>query len=303
MTTPRRIAITGSHGLIGSHLLEALRAEGHTVHRMVRSRAHATAGDIYWNVEANDVDTDALEGVDAVVHLAGEPLGERRWTAATKRRIEASRTKGTRLLADALAGLDQPPSVLLSGSAVGYYGSRGDDLLDEDADPGDDFLARVTRAWEAAADPARAAGIRVAHPRTGVVIAAEGPLIEKVEWPFRLGIGGRVGSGRQWYPWIALEDQIRALRFLLDRDDLAGPFNLTAPDPATNAELTRALGEVLHRPTVLPIPVFAVSLLYGEMGRTLATASQRAVPRRLLEAGFSFEVTDLREALRRALRR
>ena len=297
-----RIAITGATGLIGRALTDDLRGDGHQVVRVTRSRAHAADGDVVWDPDADRIDAAGLEGLDGVVHLAGEPIGAARWSDDTKRRIRDSRVRGTDLLARTLAGLDAPPPVLVSSSAVGYYGDRGDEVLTEDSTPGDDFLAGVCVAWEAAADPARDAGIRVVHPRTGVVIAADGPLLDKVELPFRLGIGGRIGSGRQYVPWISLTDHVRALRLLLD-EDLAGPVNLTGPEPVTNAELTRALGEILHRPTVLPIPTFAISALYGEMGRTLASVSQRARPARLLAAGFTFVHPDLRSALRVALRR
>lgn len=297
MTDSKRIAITGSTGLIGNALVDSLRGDGHTVHRVVRDRSRATDGDIYWSVERGEIDAAGFEGVDAVVHLAGEPIGSDRWTDEVKERIHSSRVDGTRLLSEALASLEDKPSVLLSGSAVGYYGSRGDEILTETAAPGDDFLAKVVIDWESAAEAARESGIRVAHPRTGVVIASGGPLIEKVELPFKLGVGGRIGDGKQWIPWIALEDEVRALRFLID-EDIAGPVNLTAPHPVQNLELTAAIGEVLNRPTVLPTPTFGIRALYGEMGVVLATASQRAVPRVLENAGFTFRFTGIREALR-----
>ncbi|HSK24504.1 MAG TPA: TIGR01777 family oxidoreductase [Egicoccus sp.] len=296
-----RIAITGATGLIGGALADDLVRDGHEVVKVTRSPDRAAAGDVVWDPDGGTIDTAGLEGLDGVVHLAGEPIGDARWTDATKRRIHDSRTRGTGLMARTLAGLAAPPAVFVSGSAVGFYGDRGDEVLTEASAPGDDFLADVCRDWEAAAEPARAAGIRVAHPRTGVVIAREGPLIDKIELPFKLGIGGKVGSGRQYVPWISLTDEVRALRFLLEHD-LAGPVNLTAPEPVTNAELTKALGDVMHRPTVLPIPTLAVTALYGEMGRTLATVSQRVVPERLLAAGFEFEHADLRAALALALR-
>jgi uncharacterized protein (TIGR01777 family) len=301
--TGRRVAISGATGLIGGALAQAMTADGWRVHRITRSAERAGADDIVWDPAAGDLDHDRLEGVDAVVHLAGEPIGASRWTDDTKRRIRDSRVQGTRLLAGALAELADPPEVLVSGSAVGFYGDRGDEALTEDSGPGDDFLAEVTRAWEAAAAPAADAGIRVVHPRTGVVMAKEGPLIEKVELPFRLGIGGRVGSGRQYVAWISLTDEVRALQHLVADTTLAGPVNLTAPEPVTNAELTAALGDVLRRPTLLPIPVVAIRALYGEMGVTLATVSQRAYPTRLLDAGFEFTHPDVRSALRVALRR
>lgn len=300
MTDQRRIAITGSSGLIGTTMVERLRRAGHRVHQVVRRREVATGDDIFWSVEEREIDTAAFEGVDAVIHLAGHPIGAERWSPAVKRAIRDSRVLGTALLAEALAGLDAPPTVLVSASAVGFYGDRGDERLTEASDPGDDFLAEVCLGWERAAQPARDAGIRVVHPRTGVVIASDGPLIEKVELPFKLGVGGRIGDGKQWVPWIALEDHVRALEFLLDHD-LSGPVNLTAPTPVRNEELTDAIGEVLHRPTVFPTPILAIRALYGEMGVSLATVSQRVVPQVLLDAGFEWRVPDLRDALRDAL--
>ena len=300
--SPQRIVVTGATGLIGGALTESLRADGHTVHRVTRNAAAAQDGDVLWDPEAGTIDAAALEGVDGVVHLAGEPIGDHRWSAEVKRRIRDSREHGTRLLATTLAELDDPPAVLVSASGIHYYGDRGDEVLTEDAEPGEGFLPEVCIAWERATRPAEEAGIRVAIARSGVVLAAGGPLIDKVELPFRLGVGGRIGSGRQYVPWIALDDHIRALRYLLDHRSLAGAINFTSPDPATNAELTKAIGDVLRRPTVLPIPVAAIRLLYGEMGETLAAQSQRAIPRRLQESGFAFEHT-LTSALRAALRK
>jgi uncharacterized protein len=297
-----RIAITGATGLIGRALAASLRADGHRVARVVRDARSAGPDDILWDPEAGTIDAAALEGVDAVVHLAGEPIGASRWTDETRRRIHDSRQRGTDLLARTLAGLEQRPSVLVSSSAVGIYGDRGDEELTEESSHGDDFLARVCIAWEAAAEPAREAGIRVVIPRTGVVIAKDGPLIDKVELPFRLGVGGKVGSGRQYVPWISLEDEVAALRFLIDRP-IEGPVNLTGPNPATNLEMTKALGTVLRRPTVFPIPALAIRLLYGEMGETLATVSQRVLPRRLLDAGFEFRHSTILAALRVAFAR
>jgi uncharacterized protein (TIGR01777 family) len=298
----QRIAITGSTGLIGEALVSSLAADGHDVRRLVRRRSTAGRDDIVWDPAAGTIDTAGLEGVDAVVHLAGEPIGSARWTETTKRAILDSRVEGTGLIARTLARLERPPSVLVSSSAVGVYGDRGDEELTEDSTLGDDFLARVCVAWEEAADPAREAGIRVVHPRTGVVVASGGPLIDKIELPFRLGVGGRVGSGRQWVPWISLADEVAALRFLIDTS-LEGPVNLTGPTPATNADMTRAIGRVLKRPTLLPIPTLAIRALYGEMGATLASVSQRVLPTRLLAAGFSFTHTRIDDALEVALGR
>jgi uncharacterized protein len=295
-----KIAITGSTGLIGEALIASLKSDGHTIQRVVRDRAKAGPDDVVWDLGSRTIDAAALEGVDAVVHLAGEPIGASRWTDETKRRIHDSREIGTTLIAEALAGLPDKPAVFVSSSAVGYYGDRGDEILTEASPPGDDFMAGICVAWEAAAQPAIDAGIRTVHPRTGVVIAEEGPLIDKIDLPFKLGVGGKVGSGKQYVPWISLEDEVRALRFLID-SELSGPVNLVAPTPVTNLELTKALGEVMRRPTVFPIPAFAIRLLYGEMGETLATVSNRVLPKVLLDAGFTFAHTDIRSALRVAL--
>ncbi len=295
-----RIAVTGATGLIGSALTEALTVDGHTVHRITRRPEAAGADDLVWDLDTRSIDAARLEGVDAVVHLAGELIDGRGEQA--KRRILESRKAGTRLIAETIASLDQPPEVFVSASAVGYYGDRGDEVLTEESGPGDDFLASMCVAWEAAAQPARDAGIRTVHPRTGVVIHKDGPLIEKIDLPFKLGVGGRVGHGRQYVPWISLEDEVRALRFLIERD-LEGPVNLVGPEPVTNREMTKALGTVMRRPTVLPVPPAAVRLIYGDLAETLATVSNRVVPQRLLTAGFSFRHGTLTAALQAAFGR
>ena len=299
MADPMRVAISGASGLIGSDLTDHLRAAGHDVVPMVRHREQATGGAVYYSGDRGEIDAEALVGVDAVVHLAGEPIGAKRWTEEQKREILTSRTDTTSLIATTLADLADGPRVLVQGSAVGFYGSRGDELLPETAPRGDGFLADVVVAWEAAAAPAETAGLRVAYARTGVVLAEDGPLIEKVELPFKLGVGGVIGDGNQWVPWIGLEDEVRALAFLVT-EDVSGPVNLVAPEPVTNRTLTHAIGEVLNRPTVIPTPTFGIRLLYGEMGVTLATASQRCVPDVLAEAGFEWHQTDVREPLRQA---
>lgn len=302
MTDPLRVAVTGSTGLLGEALVSHLRSSGHDVRRVVRDRQAATGGDIYWSVADREIDAEGFVGVDVVVHLAAHPIGSDRWTPRVKAAIRDSRVVGTALLAETLAGLTDGPRAFVSASAVGYYGDRGDEVITEGDPPGDDFMAEVCVAWETAADPARAAGLRVVHPRTGVVMAQGGPLIDKVELPFKLGVGGRLGDGSQYVSWIGLDDHVRAMAFLVE-GDLDGPVNLTAPEPVTNAELTDALGDVLHRPTVLPVPRIALRLLYGEVALSLGYVSQRVIPRRLLDAGFEFHVTDLREALRRAFER
>jgi len=294
-------AITGATGLLGGALRASLTADGHTVHGVTRDVSRAGSDDLLWDPEARSIEAAKLEGVDVVVHLAAKPIKAERVSAETRRQIRDSRVDGTRFLAETLAGLERPPAAFLSSSAVGYYGDRGDEVLTEESGPGDDFLAEVCQAWEAAAQPARDAGIRTVHPRTGVVIAKDGPLIEKIELPFRLGVGGRVGDGRQYVPWISLTDHVRAMRFLADHDELSGPVNLTAPEPVTNREMTKALGAVFRRPTVFPIPPIALRLLFGEMGETLATVSDRVIPQRLLDAGFTFTHTDIRAAIEEAL--
>lgn len=296
-----RVAISGASGLIGGALGDRLSASGHDVVAMVRRRDEAGPGDIYWSAPDGEIDHEALARVDAVVHLAGEPLGDKRWTDEQKQRIRDSRVKGTGLIAGAIAALgDDGPQVLLQGSAVGYYGSRGDQRLTEEATPGEGFMADTVVAWEAAAAPAEAAGIRVVYCRTGVVLAEHGPLIEKVELPFKLGVGGVIGDGSQWVPWVSLRDLTRAQEFLLTHD-ISGPVNLVAPSSVTNRQLIKAIGEVMNRPTIVPTPIFGIRLLYGEMGVTLATDSQRVVPEKLQQAGFVWEDHDVHEPLREAL--
>jgi uncharacterized protein (TIGR01777 family) len=295
-----KVAITGSTGLIGSALTADLRAGGHEVLRLVRKEPDGP-DEARWDPHG-DVDTAALEELDAVVHLAGAGVGDRRWTESYKELIRDSRTSGTRTLAEALAGLDRPPRVLVSGSAIGFYGDTGDTETDESGPQGAGFLAEVVREWEAAAAPAATAGIRVVHPRTGLVLAREGGLLGKVLPLFRLGLGGPLGDGRQWMSWISLPDEVAALRFLIDRDDVTGPVNLTAPHPVTNADYTKALGKAVHRPALLPVPPVALRLALGGFADEGALVSQRLVPGRLTESGFTFEHPDLGSALSGVLR-
>lgn len=283
-----RVAVTGASGLIGTALITSLEHDGHDVLRLQRGT--------HWDPTTGTADSAAFEGLDAVVHLGGVGIADSRWTAAQKGRILTSRTAGTTLLASTLAGLDAPPEVLLSGSAIGYYGDHGDSIIDETASAGDDFPARVCIEWEACTAAAEQAGIRVAHLRTGVVQATEGGALAKQLPFFRLGLGGRSGNGRQYLSWITLADEVRAIRFLLDHE-IAGPVNLVAPEPVTNAEYTKALGSVLHRPTTI-LPMTGPRLLYGrELADSLLLTSQRVVPSVLVEAGFSFEQPELRGAL------
>lgn len=297
-----RVAVTGATGLIGRALVESLTADGHLVTRILRRPPDpGTVPDgtdhVLWDPAAGRIDAAGLEGVDAVIHLAGEPIASHRWTAEQKARIRDSRVAGTRLLARTLAGLDQPPRVLVSGSAIGVYGDRGDDVVDETASPGDDFLAQVCVEWEAATEEAADAGIRVAHARTGIVLSGRGGALARMLPLFRLGLGGRLGSGRQWWSWISLTDEVAALRWLVDHD-VTGPVNLTAPSPVTNAEFTRTLARVLHRPAVVPAPRFALGLVLGrELADALLFTSARVLPVRLGESGFTFAHDDLATAL------
>ncbi len=314
-----RIAVSGASGLLGGNLCAYLSSAGHTVLRLVRARAGkpplaeavesgtatdsrsvtagASHGQISWDPATGRVDADALEAVDAVVHLAGENVAAGRWTAARKAAIRDSRVRGTALLCETLAKLRMPPRVLLTASAVGYYGARGGEPLSEDAAAGDDFLARVCREWELAADAARQVGIRVVTLRIGVVLAAKGGALQKMLAPFRAGLGGVIGSGQQVLSWIALDDLLGAIEHALHCDALRGPVNTAAPNAVTNREFTLALGRALRRPTIAPLPSWAVSLLFGEMGRDVLLTGQRAVPTQLLKSGFQFAFSDLTAAL------
>lgn len=296
-----RIAVTGATGMIGSALARSLRADGHEV-RPVSRRASDEPGAIRWDPAAGEVDAAGFEGVDAVVHLAGAGIGDKRWSDATKHEVHASRMQGTDLLVRTLVGLDRPPAVLLSGSAVGYYGDGGDRDLTEASEPGDDFFAHLAVDWEAAARPATDAGIRTAFLRTSMVLSASGGALKRMLPLFRFGLGGRLGSGRQWWSWISIDDEVGAIRFLLERDDIAGPVNLAAPAPVTNAEMTRVLGRVLHRPAVLPVPAFGPRLVLGrELADGLVFISQRVRPTVLTEAGYAFRHPDVEGALAAAL--
>jgi uncharacterized protein (TIGR01777 family) len=259
-------------------------------------------GDIRWDIDAGTIGGD-LTGIDAVVHLAGESIAEGRWTEEKKRRILESRQKGTRLLAEKIAGLSEPPSVMVSVSATGYYGNRGNELLTEESEPGDLFLSKVCREWEAAADPAREAGVRVVHPRFGIVLTTEGGALGTTLPIFKLGGGGKIGSGGQYWSWISLDDVIGAIVHALQTDDLSGPVNVVTPGPPTNAEYTRVLGKVLNRPTLFTVPAPAARVMLGEIADELLLASARVEPVRLRETGYSFRHPELEATLRYLLGR
>ncbi len=302
------VLLTGASGLIGTALVERLVSDGHGVTRLVRS-ASATrptgVTDVAWDPAAHTVDTAALEAAGpfhGVVHLAGAGVGDKRWSPERKQLILGSRTDGTGLLAATLAGLPSPPSVLVSSSAVGYYGDRGADVLTEESRAGSGFLADVCVAWEAAAAPAADAGIRTVLLRTGIVLSASGGALGKQLPLFRLGLGGKIGSGRQYRSWITLDDQVAAIVHCLVDDSLAGPVNATGPDPATDADLATALGAALHRPSFLAVPAPALKLVLGsEMATDMVLSSQRALPEKLTASGFTFAHTDLDEAVRSVL--
>lgn len=291
------IAVTGSTGLIGTELVAALQGDGHRVLRLVRPDSTDAGSDTAaWDPARGTIDAAALEGIDAVVHLAGVGIADSRWTEQQRQRILGSRTSGTTLLASTLASLQQPPSVLLSGSAIGYYGDHGDQVIDESTGAGDDFPARVCVQWEACAQPAVDSDIRVAFLRTGIVQSTKGGALAKQLPFFKLGLGGKVGSGRQWISWISIDDEVAAIRFLLDHD-VSGPVNLVAPEPVTNSEYTKTLGSVLHRPTTI-LPITGPRLLYGrELADSLLLTSQRVAPAALQQAGFEFSQPTLRGAL------
>lgn len=297
-----KIAVTGSSGLVGTELVPALRADGHDVLRLVR-RTPRTADEHRWDPEHHQVDAGVLADVDAVVNLAGVGIGDKRWTDRYKQEVVASRVDSTTTISSALAQAaaadPDRPRVLLSASAVGFYGDGGDRVLDETSPAGTDFLADVCVQWEAATAPAEAAGVRVAHLRTGLVLG-EGGLMAKLKPLFSLGVGGPMGSGKQYWPWISLRDEVDAIRFLLTAD-VAGPVDLTGPEPVTNAAFAKALGHVLHRPALLPVPGFALSLVLGEFAQLGVLAGQRALPRVLMDAGFTFTHGDVESALRWAV--
>ena len=294
---PLTVAVTGATGFIGSHLVRALTTAGHTVRRIVRH--DPSSGDIVWHPARGELDPRQLDGVDAVIHLAGASIS-RRWTRAQKQRIRESRRTSTILLARSLARLDRKPAVLVSISAVGYYGSQGDTLLDESAPPGDDFLAQVCNVWEASADPARDAGIRVVHPRLGIVLSPAGGALPLMSLPVRLGVGGRLGSGDQWLSWVALDDVLGVLRHAIEHDELSGPVNVVGR-PARNRDFIATLARVLHRPAAIPVPAFAIRAVAGEMADALVLASQRVEAAALTASSYRMRYPELEGALRHVL--
>ena len=296
-----RVAITGSTGLVGSVVVTSLSAAGHEVVRLVRRAPVPGEKAVRWDPEKGEVDAAGLEGLDDVVHLAGENIASGRWNAARKAAIRASRVNGTRLLCDALAGLARPPKTLVCASAIGYYGDRGADVLTEESPPGAGFLPDVCREWEAASEPAARKGIRVVLLRIGVVLSPKGGALSRMLPPFRAGLGGVIGNGRQYVSWVALDDLVGIVLHALRSGELRGPVNAVAPVPVTNREFTEALGKVLSRPTLFPVPAFVLRLAVGEMADALLLASARVFPRRLEEIGYRFRFPELPAALNHLL--
>jgi uncharacterized protein (TIGR01777 family) len=286
---------------VGSELVAFLTAAGHEVVRLTRKPRGGREREIQWSPGEGTLPAAELEGFDAIVHLAGEPIAAARWTDAQKTRIRDSRVQGTKLLADTLARLDRPPSVLLSASAIGFYGSRGDEQLDESSTLGTGFLAEVCRDWEAATAPAEAKGIRTCHTRFGVILSPKGGALAKMLTPFKMGMGGKLGDGRQYMSWIALDDVVHALHHLLINTTVAGAVNIVGPAPLTNTEFTKVLGRVLSRPTLVPLPAFGARMAFGEMADELLLSSQRVEPRKLRESGYEFLFPTLEGALRHVL--
>ena len=296
------VLVSGSTGLIGSALVALLTTGGYRVTRLVRSEPKPGEAEVHWHPESGRIDTVALEGVDAVVHLAGENIGSGRWNTAKKARILDSRVKGTRLLCESIANLAHRPKVLVCASAIGYYGDRGEDIVNEDGPSGSGFLADVCRAWEAATEPAAQKAIRVVNLRSGIILSLVGGPLEKMLPPFKMGVGGILGNGQQYMSWITLDDAIGAIHHALTTDSLQGPVNAAAPHPVTNRDFTKTLGRVLRRPTLFPLPSFGLRLIFGgERADELFLSSTRVAPVRLLETGYTFRYPELESALRHVL--
>lgn len=297
----KKIVISGASGLVGAQLASFLGTGGHEVYRLVRRAPDSAKNEIYWNPSSQKIDSRSLEGMDAVVHLAGENIAGGRWTEERKMAIRRSRTDGTHLIADALANLDKKPGVFISASAIGYYGNRGDEILTEESNPGKGFLADTCTAWESSANPAREAGIRVVHPRIGLVLSPQGGALAKMLPVFKMGVAGPLGDGKMFMSWIALDDLVGMLHHNIMTNELTGPVNAVAPNPVRNKEFTKTLASVLNRPAVLPAPEFALKMALGEMADQLLLQSARVIPETLNSSSFSFLYPELEQALRNEL--
>jgi len=294
-----KILVAGASGLVGSALIPSLESDGAEINRLVRSSPKAN--EIEWHPNHGGIDATRLEGFDAIINLAGENIAEGRWTDEKKRKIRDSRVDGTHLLSEAIAKLATKPRVFLCASATGFYGDRDDEFLDETSDSGGGFLANVCRDWEGATESAAKAGVRVVNLRFGPILAREGGMLGKMLTPFKLGMGGKVGSGKQYMSWVAIDDVIGAIKLALADESIHGPLNVVSPNPVTNEEFTKTLGEVLSRPTVMSIPAFAARLAFGEMADEMLLVSQRVAPKKLNEAGYQFKHPELESALRHYL--
>ena len=297
-----KILVTGASGLVGSELIPTLKATGHTVYKLSR-KAAKNADEIQWDAEKGFSESEQakLEGFDAAVHLAGDSIADGSWTEEKKRKIRESRVVGTKTLVDAFRRVQNPPKIFISASAEGFYGRRGDEILTEESAKGEGFLAELCRAWETEAKKAEDFGARVVLPRIGIVLSKQGGALKEMLLPFKMGVGGVIGSGKQWMSWIALDDLIRIIHFALENENLKGAVNATAPNPVTNEEFTKTLGEVIYRPTFIPIPAFAIKFIFGEKGETLLLEGTRVLPKKLEEAGFKFKFPKLEDALKHAL--
>jgi uncharacterized protein len=298
-----KILISGASGLVGKALVKALRAQGHNVVRLVRPGSAASEADIVWDPMAATIDVSAMEGTDAVVHLSGASIAHGRWTAARKAVLRSSRIDTTRVLVDGLARMVQKPRVFVCASAIGCYGNRGDEILTESSEFGTDFISMLVRDWEAEATRAELSGIRTVKLRFGVILDADGGALPQMLLPFKFGLGGRLGRGKQWMSWITLEDAVGIVCIAIADERLAGPLNVVAPNPLRNAEFTRIVGRVLHRPAIFAAPEFALRIALGEMADALLLASQRVIPERVVAAGYRFRFPELESALRAVLRR
>ena len=295
-----KIAIAGASGLVGSALASSLAADGAAITRLVRSAPKSD--EIEWHPNHDDVSARLLEGFDAIVNLAGENIAAGRWTDEQKRKIRDSRVSGTHLLSEAIAKMEAKPNVFVCASATGIYGDRDDETLDEQSESGSGFLAGVCREWEKACEPATKTGVRVVNLRFGPIIAREGGMLAKLLTPFKMGMGGKVGSGKQYISWVALDDVVNAIKLAINDQSIRGPVNVVSPNPVTNEEFTKTLGHVLNRPTALAVPVFAARLAFGEMADEMLLVSQRVMPKKLTAAGFQFRYPELEPAFRQYVR-
>src|SRR5690349_15210194 len=287
-----KILVSGSHGLVGKALISELTKDQHEIVSLVRHKS-AGASEIEWHPNQGSIDSESVSGFDVVIHLAGESIASGRWTDEKKRKIRDSRVNGTTLLSESVARSSKRPCTLISASAIGYYGNRGDELLNEESVPGNDFLAEVCVAWERATRDAEARGIRTVHARFGIILDPDGGALAKMLTPFRMGAGGRIGDGKQWMSWIALADVIKGLMFVIENHSITGPVNFVAPNPVTNSEFTKTLGDALSRPTLFPLPSFAARLAFGEMADALLLSSAKVEPKRLRDSGYRFKFETL----------